>query len=99
MGADSAGGIIWGFYGDGTRYLWLAAGDTAWNSNADGAYGWTDWNYGVPAGTSFAGLSLFAVDTGLRATVPEPGGLALVGLGLAGLLRAGRMRRGAKRRR
>jgi hypothetical protein len=91
-GAAGAG-IIWGFYGDGSRYAWRDAFDTSWNTNAANGQGWTDWNYGLDATTAFSALSLFAVDTdGVQAAVPEPSTLALLGLGVA--LVAGR-RRGA----
>lgn len=88
--ADAAGvgaagaGIIWGFYGDGSRYAWRDAFDTTWNSNAANGQGWTDWNYGLDTTTAFSALSLFAVDTDpVRAAVPEPSTLALLGLGVA----------------
>jgi hypothetical protein len=105
MGA-SPYGRIWGFYGDGTRYVWKFDDDTAWNSNAANASGWDNWNYAVPPGTAFAGLSLFAVNTAPAASpaageVPEPATLALFGLGLAFIARkrsmpgAGQRGRGA----
>jgi hypothetical protein len=83
MGAAPGSGIIWGFYGDGTRYAWLADGDPAWNSNAANGFGWTNWNYAVSPDDAFPGLSLFAVDvTPASTAVPEPGTLALSGAGL-----------------
>jgi hypothetical protein len=87
MGAMPDYGIIWGFYGDGSRYLWKADYDTAWNSSAANGQGWQAWNYDVPAGEAWAGLSIFAVNTSVQADVPEPASLALVGLGLAALAR------------
>jgi hypothetical protein len=83
MGAAPDSGMVWGFYGDGKRYAWLADGDTAWNSNTANGFGWTNWNYAVSPDDAFAGLSLFAVNTTpLQAAVPEPGTFLLSGVGL-----------------
>jgi hypothetical protein len=83
MGAATDSGMVWGFYGDGQRYAWLAEGDTAWNSNTANGFGWTNWNYAVSPDDAFTGLSLFAVNTApVQATVPEPGTFALSGVGL-----------------
>jgi hypothetical protein len=87
MGALPGTGMIWGFYGDGSRYAWKADYDTAWNSTAANSQGWFAWNYDVPAGYAWPGLSVFAVNTDVRADVPEPATLALVVLGLAGMAR------------
>jgi hypothetical protein len=95
MGATPGAGLIWGFYGDGSRYAWKADYDTLWNSTAANGQGWFAWNYDVPVGEAAPGLSVFAVNTTVQANVPEPGTLALVGLGLAGLAR--RRRAGAAR--
>jgi hypothetical protein len=96
MGA-SPYGTIWGFYGDGTRYLWKTEYDTTWSSNATNGQGWDNWAYTIPAGTAFDGLSLFAVNTmpaQAEGTVPEPGTAALFGVGLCLLLRGRRARSG-----
>jgi hypothetical protein len=91
MGAsyDPDNAMIWGFYGDGSHYLWKTDWETTWTSNGANASGWANNRSGaVPAGFSDPHLSIFAVDTAAaQADVPEPATLALVGLGLAGMAR------------
>lgn len=84
MGAAPDSSMLWGYYGDGTSYAWLADYDAGWNSNLANAHGWTNWNYAVTPDQAYAGLSLFAVNTTpASADVPEPATLALIGAGLA----------------
>jgi hypothetical protein len=85
--------LIWGFYGDGSTWLWKFSGDTNWQSNAANASGWTNNNYTLTV-DNYADLGVFAVDTHANA-VPEPDTYALMLAGLAGLA-ALRRRRSAR---